>query len=337
MPSVRTPSRPRTNTAPPETRSRGLLLRTGNIKFPHNFPQFSVLWFRVRPPHLFRCASGTPHETRGNAKCRPRKSQDAASNFHPLRTGNAFAGVPLLTPSGVRPLIEEDRMKRLMAVFAVLACALVAVPAVYAQAQARQVIPGTEVRLSLVNGLSSRVARMGDPFTAVVTEPVFSGSNLVLPAGAIVHGRVTSVQHPRWFSAFRGGAAMNLVFDSVEVDSRIFPARMSIITIYSSGSDVSRRKDLTTIEGEVVQEHQSIKGDVMDAAMGTAGGATLGLVFSRVMRGTILGLAGSGAYIAARKGKDVELPAKTGMIVRMDSTLSLPEMLLRNTSYATGQ
>ncbi len=228
-------------------------------------------------------------------------------------------------------------MKRLMAVFAVLACALVAVPAVYAQAQARQVIPGTEVRLSLVNGLSSRVARMGDPFTAVVTEPVFSGSNLVLPAGAIVHGRVTSVQHPRWFSAFRGGAAMNLVFDSVEVDSRIFPARMSIITIYSSGSDVSRRKDLTTIEGEVVQEHQSIKGDVMDAAMGTAGGATLGLVFSRVMRGTILGLAGSGAYIAARKGKDVELPAKTGMIVRMDSTLSLPEMLLRNTSYATGQ
>jgi hypothetical protein len=226
-------------------------------------------------------------------------------------------------------------MKRLMVVFAVLACALMAVPAVHAQA--RQLIPGTEVRLSLINGLSSRVARMGDPFTAIVTEPVFSGSNLVLPAGAIVHGRITSVQHPRWFSAFRGGASMNLVFDSVEVGSRIFPVRMSIINIYSGGSDVSRRKDLTTIEGEVVQEHQSVKGDVMDAAMGTAGGATLGLVFSRVMRGTILGLAGSGAYIAARKGKDVELPAKTGMIVRMDSTLSVPSLLLRNSSYASGQ
>ncbi|HVB87688.1 MAG TPA: hypothetical protein VNK23_13590 [Candidatus Dormibacteraeota bacterium] len=226
-------------------------------------------------------------------------------------------------------------MKHLTAICVALICAAVSVPAVHAQA--RQVIPGTEVRLSLTDGLSSRVARIGDPFTAVVTEPVFSGPNVVLPAGAIVHDRISSVQHPRWFSAFRGGAAMNLEFDSVEVESRIFPVRMSILNIYSSGADVSRRKDITTIEGEVVQEHQSVKGDVMDAAMGSAGGATLGLVFSRVMRGTILGLAGSGAYIAARKGKDVELPAKTGMIVRMDSTLSLPAMLLRNSSYASGQ
>lgn len=226
-------------------------------------------------------------------------------------------------------------MKRLTAVFAMLAFALVAVPAVHAQA--RQLIPGTQIRLSLMNGLSTRVARIGDPFTAMVTEPVFSGSKLVLPAGAIVHGRITNVQRPRWFSAFRGGASMNLVFDSVEVGSRIFPARMSILSIYSSGSDANRRKDLSTIEGEVVQEHESIKRDVTDAALGTAGGATLGLVFSRVLRGTILGLAGSGAYIAARKGKDVELPAKTGMIVRMDTTLSVPAELLRNASYATGQ
>lgn len=230
-------------------------------------------------------------------------------------------------------------MNRWMAVFAALACSMMAMPAAHAQAQSqsRQVIPGTEVRLSLINGLSSRVARLGDPFTAVVTEPVFSGTNVVLPAGTIVHGRVTSVERPRWFSAFRGGASMNLVFDSVEVDSRLFPARMSIVSIYSTGEDLNRRKDIKTIEGEVVQENQSVKNDVMDAAMGTAGGATVGLVFSRVMRGTILGLAGSGVYIAARKGKDVELPAKTGMIVRMDTNLSLPAMLLRNASYAAGQ
>ncbi len=228
-------------------------------------------------------------------------------------------------------------MKRWMAIFAALACSMIVTPAVHAQADSRQVIPGTEVRVSLINGLSSRVARIGDPFTAVVTEPVFTGSNLVLPAGAIVHGHVASVEHPRWFSAFRGGASLNLVFDSVEIDSRLFPARMSIVNIYGSGTDVAQRKDLTTIEGEVVQEHQSVKTDVMDAAMGTAGGATVGLVFSRVMRGTVLGLAGSGAYIAARKGKDVELPAKTGMVVRMDSNLALPAMLLRNASYATGQ
>jgi hypothetical protein len=228
-------------------------------------------------------------------------------------------------------------MKRFMAISAALAFSMLAVPSVYAQSQARQLIPGTEVRLSLINDLNSRVARIGDPFTAVVTEPVFSGTNLVLPAGAIVHGRIMNVQRPRWFSAFRGGASMNLVFDSVELESRLFPARMSIINIYSSGADVNQRKDLNTIEGEVVQQRQSVKNDVMDVAIGTSGGATAGLVFSRVMRGTILGLAGSGAYIAARKGKDVDLPAKTGMIVRVDSTLAVPAMLLRNSGYATGQ
>jgi hypothetical protein len=228
-------------------------------------------------------------------------------------------------------------MKRWMAVFAALTCSMIATPAIHAQTDARQLIPGTEVRVSLTNELSSREARIGDPFTAVVTEPVFSGTNLVLPAGAIVHGHIAGVERPRWFSAFRGGASLNLVFDSVEVQSRLFPARMSILNIYSNGADVSQRKDLTTIEGEVVQEHQTVKNDVMDVAMGTAGGATVGLIFTRVMRGTVLGLAGSGAYVAARKGKDVELPAKTGMIVRMDTNLALPAMLLRNASYASGQ
>lgn len=228
-------------------------------------------------------------------------------------------------------------MNRFIAICAALACSMLAVPSVHAQSQPRQLIPGTEVRLSLISDLNSRVARIGDPFTAVVTEPVFSGTNLVLPAGAIVHGRITSVQRPRWFSAFRGGASMNLVFESVEVESRLFPVRMSIINIYSSGANITQRKDLTTIEGEVVQQHQTVKSDVMDVAIGTAGGATAGLVFSRVMRGTLFGLVGSGAYIAARKGKDVDLPAKSGMIVRMDSSLSVPAMLLRNTGYATGQ
>jgi hypothetical protein len=62
----------------------------------------------------------------------------------------------------------------------------------------------------------------------------------------------------------------------------------------------------------------------------------VGLVFSNVVRGTVLGLVGGGAYIVAKKGKEVELPAETGMLVRLDSTLSLPDSLLRNASYATG-
>lgn len=226
-------------------------------------------------------------------------------------------------------------MRRFISLCAVVACALLLTPVVHAQSN--QLIPGTQVRLTLINGLSTRVAHDGDPFTAVVSEPVFSGSELILPAGAKVHGTVTSVTRPKLFSMFRGGASMNLVFNSIEVQSRIFPARMSIISLYSGGTEMGkRRKDLKTVEGEVVEQNHDIKGDIVDVGVGTAGGSAVGLIFSRVVRGTVIGLVGSGAYIAAKKGKDVELPAQTGMLVRMDTTVSLPASLLRNASYTSG-
>ena len=85
----------------------------------------------------------------------------------------------------------------------------------------------------------------------------------------------------------------------------------------------------------VIEEKQDVKTDVEDVAIGTAGGSTLGVIFSRVVRGTVIGLVGGSAYVVAKKGKDVELPAQTGMIVRLDSTLSLPGSLVHSASYTT--
>jgi hypothetical protein len=50
----------------------------------------------------------------------------------------------------------------------------------------------------------------------------------------------------------------------------------------------------------------------------------VGVIFSNVARGLGIGLAGSAAYIVARKGKEVDLPAQTGMLVRMDNTITVP-------------
>jgi hypothetical protein len=50
----------------------------------------------------------------------------------------------------------------------------------------------------------------------------------------------------------------------------------------------------------------------------------VGLIFSNVARGFGFGLAGSAAYIVARKGKEVDLPAQTGMLVRIDTGVTLP-------------
>jgi len=224
-------------------------------------------------------------------------------------------------------------MKSLIALCASVLVALSLTPAVHAQSN--ELVPGTQVRLTLINGLSTRVAHDGDPFTAVVAEPVFAGTQMILPAGAIVHGRISTVDRPKLFSMFRGGASMNLVFNSIEVQSRIFPAKMSILSIYSGTDAAKQRKDLKTVEGEVVEQRNSVKGDVEDVAIGTAGGSTVGLIFSHVLRGTVFGLVGGGAYVVAKKGGEVELPAQTGMLVRMDSSVSLPASLLHNASYTS--
>jgi hypothetical protein len=206
-----------------------------------------------------------------------------------------------------------------------------------AQAQTNQIMPGTQVRLTMINGVSSSVAHDGDPFTAIVAEPVFIGSQMVLPAGAKVHGQITSVTRPKLFSMIRGGASMNLVFKSIEIDSRIFPAQMSILGLYNGGTELGKqRKDLKTVEGAVIQEKHDVKTDIIDVGLGTSGGSVVGLVFSHVLRGTVIGLVGSSAYIVAKKGKDVELPAQTGMIVRMDSTVAFPTSLMHSAAYTTG-
>jgi len=225
-------------------------------------------------------------------------------------------------------------MKRLICLCAVVSLALIFTPAV--NAQSNQVLPGTQIRLTLVNGVTTSVARDGDPFVAIVAEPVFFGNQLLLPAGGKLHGTVTSVNRPKFFSMFRGGASMNLVFNSIEVESRIFPAQMTILSIYTGGADSGKsRKDLQTVEGVVIKERRDIKTDVTDVAIGTAGGSFVGLIFSNVLRGSVIGLVGGGAYIMAKKGKDVELPAQTGMLVRLDSPVSVPSTLLHNAAYVT--
>jgi hypothetical protein len=147
---------------------------------------------------------------------------------------------------------------------------------------------------------------------------------------------VTDVTKPKWFGMIRGGASMNLVFNSVEVESRIFPVQMSIISFCSGDRDNSKtRKDLKTTEGVVVEEKRDIKNAVLTGGLGTGAGALAGLIFSNVARGTVIGLVGTSVYIVAKKGKDVELPAQTGMLVRTDSTLTLPGSLLHNAAYTT--
>lgn len=226
-------------------------------------------------------------------------------------------------------------MKVMQSLVLVLALVCLAAPVSYAEP--RQVIQGTQVHLTLLSAINSSVSREGDPFVAVVAEPVYLGSQLLLPAGTRVNGVLGTIEKARRFSALRGQAYMNLTFRSIEVDSRLIPVQMSIIAIEQphGQADGKRRKDVKVEEGQVVEEKHDVKGDILGATIGTGGGTLIGAVFSHAARGFGLGLAGGAAYIVVRKGKEVELPAQTGLLVRMDNTITVPVTSASNTGYST--
>lgn len=199
-----------------------------------------------------------------------------------------------------------------------------AAPAVFAEP--RQLLQGTQIHLQLLTDINSASSKDGDPFLAVVTEPVAIGDQLVLPAGTRVNGIVTTISKARRFPLFRGEAYMNLTFRSVEIDSRLIPVQMSLIALQKPTKDGEgrRRKDVKITEGQVVEEKHDIKGDIIAGTIGTGGGTLVGAIFSHAARGFGIGIAGSAIYVVARKGKEVDLPAKTGMLVRMDSTITVP-------------
>ena len=225
-------------------------------------------------------------------------------------------------------------MKVVICFLLVLALVCSAAPPTYAEP--RQVLQGTEIHLTLVTAINTAIAKEGDPFIAVLAQPVAIDSRIILPAGTRVHGIVGTIQRPKQFSMFRGQAYMNLTFKSIEVDSRLIPVQMSLLAIGQPriNSNSKQRRDVKIVEGEVIEQKHDYKGDATGMTIGGGGGSLVGLVFSNVARGAGIGFAAGAIYIAARKGKEVELPAQTGMLARLDSTVTVPYIAASNSSTA---
>ena len=196
--------------------------------------------------------------------------------------------------------------------------------------QSTELLQGTQIKLVLLHGLSTSVAKTGDPFSAVVAEPVYVGGQLILPAGARVHGEVGNIIRPKRFAIFRGQSAMNLHFRVIQVEQVEVPVAMSILSIHETTGqgkvEGKERKDIKTTEGVMIEAKRDIKRDVVTTTLSAGGGTVIGAVFSHVLRGFTFGVIGGAAYIVAKKGKEVELPAQTGVLVRTDNTVTLPAL-----------
>jgi hypothetical protein len=214
--------------------------------------------------------------------------------------------------------------------------ALSSLVASFAQAEPRQVIQGTQIHLKLLSDIGTATSRNGDPFVAVITQPLRVGDQLILPAGTRIRGIVTSISRAKRFSLFRGEAYMNLSFRSIEVDSRLIPVQMSVLAVEkpSEEGEGQKRKDVEVTEGQMLQHKHDVKGDIVAATIGTGGATLIGKLASHAAAGFGIGLAGSAIYVSARKGKELNLPAETGILVRMDSTVTVP--VSNNATLGTG-
>ena len=202
-----------------------------------------------------------------------------------------------------------------------------------------KVAPGTEVRLHIVGTIGTAASRNGDPFVAVLSEPVFVGNTLLIPAGTRVHGTIGTVAPARRFSVFRGQAYLDLNFRSLEIDSRLIPVHMSILEILRQGTDrdAPRRHDVKIDEGQIIEQRHDYRGDVLGGSISSSGGALIGLIAGNVAKGFGFGLIGSAAYIVARKGKEVNLPDGTGMLVSIDDAVTLPGTATPASAAPVGQ
>jgi hypothetical protein len=154
---------------------------------------------------------------------------------------------------------------------------------------------GTEVDVRLQTTLDSDTAQVEQRFEATTMVDLYRGSEVVIPAGSVVRGVVSSVQ--RAGRVERRGS-LTLSFDQITVRGQAYPMRGTVTQ---------------ALQGE------GIKGEAGRIGAGAGVGAVIGGILGGV-RGALLGvLIGGGGTIAATEGTDVRLPAGTVLRVRLDS------------------
>jgi hypothetical protein len=178
---------------------------------------------------------------------------------------------------------------------------------------------GTSIRARMNGTLSSRTARIGNTFTATVTEPVYSDNGVVVvPIGSTVIGRVDSV-----VPAAKGGrpGQIGVSFTRVRLpNGRSHAINGSLTDLVGSNT---RSDNESTATGKKMNNRKLIF-----IGGGTAGGAILGGAIGGGKGAAIGALLGAGGgFLGERytKGKEAEVQSGTEFGVYVNQAFSLPK------------
>jgi hypothetical protein len=183
---------------------------------------------------------------------------------------------------------------------------------------------GLEIRIRLVDTLSTKRNARGDSFLAEVTEDVKVDSNSLLRRGALVTGTITRLKRAGRIS---GRAEINLRFDELRFENGArAPLEASMVRLTSpSGVELNdeqgirARRDAPREAGAVGTSTGvgTLVGGIKGGSKGAAVGAGVG---------AMIGLAG----ILATRGRDVELGVDTEITLKLLRPIEVPEILVRS-------
>jgi hypothetical protein len=211
--------------------------------------------------------------------------------------------------------MEERLMKRWIHPGAAILVAACLLPA-WAGAQQNQesenkvtIAAGTTVETTLTTLLTSKTSEEGDPFSAEIVEPVFSGGEQVIPAGSTLEGHVAFVKPP---GRVKGKGEMRLVADRILTQDGIeFPLSAGLENAHGApGTKVTGQ------EGTLQGPGKSAKDAAKEAGIGAGVGAGVGAIADGGT-GALYGL-GAGAitgiiHSIVKRHKDLVLPQGTDL------------------------
>jgi hypothetical protein len=180
------------------------------------------------------------------------------------------------------------------------------------------VASGKRIHARMADTISSKTARVGDRFTATITDPVYSTNGVVvIPAGAEVVGRVDSVT-----PANKGGkvGAISATFVQLVLPNGTRRAINGSLT--DLNTDDAKSDAEGTASGDRMKHRKLIfiggggaGGAVLGAAVGGGKGALIG---------GILGAAGGFLGDRMTKGEDAEVRSGTEFGIYLNQPISLP-------------
>jgi TolA-binding protein len=169
----------------------------------------------------------------------------------------------------------------------------------YSRRGGREIPVGQELDIRLQTPLSSETAQVEDRFEATTIVDMYEGNQLLVPAGSVLRGVVSSVKKA---GRVERKGVLTLSFDQITVDGRDYPIRATVTqAIESSG----------------------VRGEAGKIGTGAGVGAIIGGILGG-FKGALAGiLIGGGGTIAATEGTDVKLDAGTILRLRFDSPVAL--------------